>query len=435
MDRLQELMEQFPQTPRSIVIKADVLREGLRDTPDLRRVGRWALSSASIVFNAPEEGEGDGAKDGSRLPAVPHQFSLKAEDVTIDIFLNPQSPYEIREEEEGRYFLCRGGEPLEEVSFLPRPAYFSRATRDGTPLGTLALQRGPSCITVCPFNYCEYTGRGEPCLYCCVYPSWDNARKQFGARTAPRLETLAEAVAAAHQEIGIRELKLSGGALTDTHKEAEIYLRAVRALLEATGPLEEVTLVTQAFAEDDQKRLRDVGVTNVMQDLEVWDAKLWESVIPGKARAVGREEWLRRLVRAVEIFGRGRVATNFVAGIELAAPNGFRTPEEAIESHREAFRWLLEQDILPVFTFWSVLPGSRFSRQDVPPTDYFLRLGEALHHLMLEYDVYPQVGFRELGQPPDRLNLFCWYCYSMSICRDYPRLARPVAVAGGTARA
>lgn len=194
MDRLQELIEQFPQTPRSIVIKAEVLREGLRDTPDLRRIGRWALSSASLVFNAPEEGDRDlSPADGApRLPAVPHQFSLKAEDVTVDIFLNPASPYEIREEEEGRYFLCRGEEPLEEVSFLPRPAYFSRATRDGTLMGTLALQRGPSCITVCPFNYCEYTGRGEPCLYCCVYPSWDNARKQFGARTAPKLEALAE---------------------------------------------------------------------------------------------------------------------------------------------------------------------------------------------------------------------------------------------------
>ncbi|MFQ5903801.1 MAG: hypothetical protein ACE5JO_08930 [Candidatus Binatia bacterium] len=70
MDRLQELMERFPRTPRSIVLKADVLREGLRDTPDLRRIGQWALSSASIVFNTPEEGDGDGtpAGDGPRLP-------------------------------------------------------------------------------------------------------------------------------------------------------------------------------------------------------------------------------------------------------------------------------------------------------------------------------------------------------------------------------
>jgi hypothetical protein len=39
-ERLAALCEAFPAVPRSIVIKADVLREGTRYTPDLEEAGR-----------------------------------------------------------------------------------------------------------------------------------------------------------------------------------------------------------------------------------------------------------------------------------------------------------------------------------------------------------------------------------------------------------
>jgi hypothetical protein len=419
-------MDKFPETPRGIIIKAEVLREGVRATSALSKVGEWALSTAShLVLNIPDVTE---EVDGAGMVRYPHQFSLKEEDITIDILFNQKSPYEIKEED-GSYFLYRQGEVLEEVSFIKRPEYFFKTTRDGTPVNTLVLQRGPSCITVCPFNFCEYSKKGEPCLYCCVWRAWDNAEREYGAKRFPKTENMVEAVVMAHEEINIRELKLSGGALYNTHKEAHLYLRAIEAILKATGDLEEITLVPQALDEDDQKRLKDAGVTNVMQDMEVWDEGLWPVVVPGKLKAVGRDKWLERLVKSVEIFGKGRAASNIVAGIEMVPAQGFKTTEEAIASNLEAFEWMLRHDIVPFFTFWSVLPGSQFKRGDVPSVEYFLTLGEGLHKLMLKYDMYPSVGFKELGQPPATLNLFCWYCYSMSICRDYPRLTKPVRIA------
>jgi hypothetical protein len=101
---------------------------------------------------------------------------------------------------------------------------------------------------------------------------------------------------------------------------------------------------------EDQKRLKDLGVTNVCFDLEVWDEDLWSQLLPGKAKAVGRKEWLRRLDDAVDVFGRGHVGTNFVAGFECAPRAGFMSQENALESYTGGFRELVERGIVPCFT-------------------------------------------------------------------------------------
>ena len=44
---------------------------------------------------------------------------------------------------------------------------------------------------------------------------------------------------------------------------------------------------------------------------------------PGKQKAVGYREWKRRLIAAVDIFGKGYVNTGIVGGVELAKPYGF----------------------------------------------------------------------------------------------------------------
>ncbi len=43
MSRIDELQARFPDTPRSIILKIDLLREGIRFTPALNEIGRWAI--------------------------------------------------------------------------------------------------------------------------------------------------------------------------------------------------------------------------------------------------------------------------------------------------------------------------------------------------------------------------------------------------------
>ena len=45
MEYLHKLLEQFSDTPRNIVIKADLLRRGIKLTPDLQKAGETANTS------------------------------------------------------------------------------------------------------------------------------------------------------------------------------------------------------------------------------------------------------------------------------------------------------------------------------------------------------------------------------------------------------
>ena len=65
-------------------------------------------------------------------------------------------------------------------------------------------------------------------------------------------------------------------------------------------------LIASAFDEKHLERIYEqTGLMSYTADLEVPDEELFNWICPGKARSVGYREWRRRLVAAVDIFGRG----------------------------------------------------------------------------------------------------------------------------------
>ncbi len=81
-------------------------------------------------------------------------------------------------------------------------------------------------------------------------------------------------------------------------------------------------MVTQAWPKADVQRLKDAGTKIYHPNYEVWDADLFAAYSPGKNRYIGRDEWIRRVLEAAEIFGPSHVIPNFVGGIEMAKPYG-----------------------------------------------------------------------------------------------------------------
>jgi hypothetical protein len=252
----------------------------------------------------------------------------------------------------------------------------------------------------------------------------DFEREDKGLPMIPDYEMMAEAVAIAREYIDLREIKLNGGSLYNLRKEAACLEQCLTSVLSIAGPIEEVTVFSQALEEDEQKRLKDAGAANVFFDMEAWNKRLWPLIVPGKAKTVGREEWLRRLEKAVDVFGAGHVACNFVAGFEGAPIEGFLSQEESLHSYLEAFAWLTARGIIPSFTVWIPL----FNWENAPSAEYFLKLGNGLHELLMRHDLYRDLGFPRLGVDPPTLGLYCYYCRSMQFAQDYPRLINRDAV-------
>lgn len=414
MQYLEKLLHAFPDTPRNIVVHADVLRRGMRMTEDLRGAGAQACITG--LTNKLMEAE------LGKVP-IPSQFHFKADETTVDIKIDERSPYEIKKDGEDNYRLLCGEHDLGRVKFTGRPAYTDKKTSDGKDIAGMIMQRGPFCILVSPLDFCAYFKKGEACKYCLLSMAMEVGVQKKWVDPIPDFNVLAEAVETACYDVNLKDLKICGGALYDTRKEASFYKRCIEAILNRIDMPEELTVFSQAFDKEDQKSFKELGVTNVLFNLEVWNERLWPELLPGKAKAIGRREWIKRLEDAVNLFGRGHVGTSFVAGFECAPRPGFLTRDEAMKSYIEAFEFLILRGIVPWFTVWTASPlVGGFSEDDPPPTEFYLKLGAALHELLEKHGLYRDLGFPEMGVDPPTLGVYCYYCYSMQFTRDYPRL-------------
>ena len=325
----------------------------------------------------------------------------------------------IRKEGDGGYHLFCGGESFGEVRFTRRPSYTYKTPSDGESCAALLLQRGPFCLMVNPLELCAYYKKGEACKHCVLAGAMNFAVEEKIVTAVPDPETIAEAVALVKEDIQLKDPKICGGALYDLKREAKHYKRCLEAMVERNGAPEEIQIFSQAFDEEDQRDLKSLGATNVLFNLEVWSEHLWPELLPGKHKAIGRDEWTRRLTAAVEIFGRGHVGCGFVGGFECAPRPGFLSRDEAFKSYIEGFELLIERGVVPWFTVWTAMPiVGDFEVDDPPPTDFYLRLGQGLHELMDKHGMYADLGFPRMGVDPPTLGLYCHYCFSMTFTRD-----------------
>lgn len=410
---LLRLKEKFEGTPDTIILKADVLREGVRYTGELREIGQW--STCTDTFLGREEAP-ELALDGESLQ-LPNQFIL-VDDTRVNIELDRASPYTIRGDGSGGFLLFRYEQPVTTVGF-PRRTVFARTLSDGAPIAPSLNQRSEVCSAILHSLFCEYAKRGEPCAFCSIGNTLKGlSLSDLGGAGPLESNKSIEACRLAAEEMRLVHIVVSGGAFINTAAEAKSYARTISALRKGVGPKTRITAVCQAFDERGWLRLKEAGADRVQPNLEVWDERLWPGIILGKHRAVGRSEWMERLKTAVDIFGVGEVATNFVAGVEMLPPHGFRDSSEALRSNIEGFASLLEMNIVPVFGFLTKAKGTLYEKAELPTTDYYLSLGWERTMLMKQYGMYRR--YRG-GMDAD---FSCYKCVTHKTGQDYPRVLK-----------
>ena len=392
LDRLAELQTKFPSIPRSAIVKADVFREGIAWTPDLNVIGRWAIPHTHMIFDWDHDRLDSKLEVAEGWVLIPAVFQLRDGTTTI-VKLAADSPYTIQTlQGDARYMLCRDGEEVDEVFFEPRPLWFTRRTRDGTLMCKVVSTAGRHCIfAITLLSYCHYFKTNEQCVFCCIVPSVDHARELGIERTLkPTVQRVLDVYKAASEEHPIAHFNLTGGGLIDRHREADLYVRFLEEMMQQLGDNQlPWHVITQALDEDDQRRVVDAGRGNITlcHPLEVWEERLFPILVPGKAKHVGRQQWIDAMLRAAKLLSPWRATTTIVAGCETVPPHGFETLGAALKSMEEYLGFFLERGVLPRFTFWTPAPGSPWEHVSPPPTEYFLEISQLQHELYRRHDV------------------------------------------------
>lgn len=423
-EEFDHISKKFPQVPRTLLLKTDLQRRGCTFTKaaiaELQDASRYEHTT-QLLFQWHQI---------DQTESYDHPLSFSFNDGTFfGIRLGPPEadPWTL-DYIDGRFYVMLGSEPFEEANAPPMPLYYNVKTSSGLPMQYVGVAKSSDAVIFVPYRHCHYSNNQEQCRFCDMdYNTRLQMKLGRGFTTRSTAEDVYETAAEILKEEGHwRHFCITGG--SDPRRgyegEFEFYLscaKAVqRAFKEKHPGRERIPLYTvlSPYSEEQFLRLRDeAGVTRFGANLEVWDPEKFPLQCPGKSKGMGRDQWLARMIKGVEIFGKGCVEGALVTGTIMAPPPyGYTEIEEALASDVGGFKFLIEHHIRPTSYNWSIEPGSFLYKIGAtqPPLEFYVRADLERAKLYQEYEKKNGHAFPS-GATDYRCN--CW-----SAQEDYGRL-------------
>lgn len=392
----EEVKAKYPHISPFVILKADMQRRGVTYSPSaLARVDKELHQVEYRGFSRETVG------------AVPVSLMLRDGTTVLVGFTKEdgkRDPYLI-DVVDDQIVVTDQGKVLETVEYWEKPDYYNKTTSKGTPMWKIALAR-PQRIDIYPFQYCQFWNTpGHGCKYCSIAATHHRVDKPEYVDIPEIVETVREAL---KQPGRYMSLFLTGGSILSGENllddEVDLYIRILQEtdqfFTEKKIPSQ---LIGTAYSKEQLKRLyENTGIASYTADIEVLGKDKFDWICPGKSAEIGYEQWKERLYEAVDIFGYGNVNTGLVGGVEMAAPKGFESEDEALESTLAEAEELGRHGIGTVHCVWTVAEGSIFFDQKTPSLEYYVRLSEGLDNIRRRYHINIDMdNYRRCGNHPD----------------------------------
>ncbi len=383
---VEGLAEKYPDVPKSIILKLDLQRRGVIFTD--------ATSDATCApyYRGPEVT----AFSNKETNVRPFPGPILLRDGT-SVLTGPNdsqflTPYTI-DHSDGKFYALDNGVRIDEVDFSPRPEFYGKLTSRGIPMESIGWSR-PQRLDLYPYRYCHYWDTKDQCKFCGFFTDL-KTHKQLAGDSYSKVvhpEDIYETVREAIKEPGrFSQINLTAGTDYSGNVPFENEVQRYVEVLQAIGRNFKTRrfpsqLIAPAYSKQQVKRLYDeTGLSSYCPDIEVWDKELFKWICPGKEKWYGRDYWVKSALDAVEIFGKGNVYTNFVAGAEFAQPHGFTSIEQALDSNFEACEYFSKNGVVYLSIVWRPGRGTGLAGQQQPPLEYYVRLIRGLVEIRKHY--------------------------------------------------
>ena len=304
------------------------------------------------------------------------------EGTVVGIREDPNSPYMLKAED-GQLFVQKDGHFVMEASHIPRPAYYAQKTSSDVQMPRILQARGKDCLVYNFSTYCAFGKSGDACHYCSI--NWTHKTyKEDRIKFIKQYDEIKEAVLEAAREDNFRHIIFTGGSHP---KEVELMIQGMKAVKEALG-IDYVPCSLNHTAplnrEDIENLYQECGGNSngggPIYNLEIWQPDYFRAICPGKDKVQGRDNWIRALQWSVEIFGKGKVCTFFVPGIE------------PMEYTLEGMEYCASIGVQPMGITWATSRGSKFWRHRPPVLDWWIELNEKCTDMWFDYGfVEPEI--------------------------------------------
>ncbi len=282
-------------------------------------------------------------------------------DFGIYLLTDSNSPYELVEEG-GVFGITHRGKYLTDISFDEEPEFYGKKTKDGTRMKDIARDRSNSkldkSIVICYSEECAVKDKGQTCLFC----TFNAKKKTDGVDDVPVWKyphQIGETVKAAYDE-GYKHLTITGGFIPE-RRELEYYLDVAESIKEALGTdtFNGTACIGAPLDFSVIDKYKEAGFSTIAFNTEVWGKQYFEIVCPGKVEACGGyDNWIKAIEYAVQVFGKGRVRSNFVAGLQ---------PKEVLY---EGFEYLASIGVVTIASSFKAYGGSPLEGHRTPTVDW-----------------------------------------------------------------
>lgn len=407
-DNILKLREKYPDIPLEAILKSDLLRLGISFSSEALKACADAKPKSYFIFSFDRTSQKELSDPEKK--AVPEEigliggpFDLKRTIVSVRV--NPDSPYRIDGTSDLNLFYQN--QKIGPILLPSFPDYYAPPLSNGKPVTDIAptIEWG-YLIYLTAFRLCQYFGADEECQFCDINHNYRQQKAEGRSYTGIKsIEEILEALSLIHEkdtEHASQAYTVTGGSVTSRLNgmtEAEFYAPYARAIEEKFPGRWIGKAVVQSLPENEIRLLKDSGYQIYHPNYEVWSERLFSILCPGKTRYVGREEWIRRILAGAEIFGPEKVIPNFVAGIEMSKPYGFKTIDEAIASTSEGLEFFMSRGICPRFTVWCIEPNTELSKtnSEPPPLEYYVRLLQVYREIFRKHKLSIPAGYGEAG--------------------------------------
>ena len=402
---IEDLYRQFQDVHPNIVLKTDVLRQGLRIS---ERAQQEFNRRDDILWRGFHLFSYDSNSPKVYKDKIPMSFHL-SDGCPIQIRTNDNSPYSLDFVDE-KFLLSENHEPIAEgISFDPKPRWYDMKFGDGVPVAAVVQGFCGEFMFITINRYCELWNKKEQCLFCDInafFKAQRDGEEDVVARLEPSVLADALKIAIEVEPRYRLHVTITGGTILGKYRgqtELDFYCTRLNAMREKLQVWIPSTFQIDPQEDEGWKRLHDTGIGSVQPNIEVWDRDLFAWICPGKDKLIGRDEWMKRTIRGVDFWGRGLVQPNFVIGVEMAQPHGFTDVSSAVKSTAEGWNFLMSHGVLPRYNQWTIESGSAFANQQRPPLEYFIEVQKAYTELRWKHKFDPP--FPGTGTRSD--NLLC----------------------------
>jgi len=259
--------------------------------------------------------------------------------------------------------LLYGKTKICDVSFISEPKFYDMPLSNGMPCKNSAILYGNKHIlSFFTRGWCYFFSIGKQCAFCSLNPTRQTLGKGNVLITTPKLASESATLALVSNP-DIKYINYCAGTHANNDVGLQLQIDIMKAVKHVTPshvrhhiltmPPNTLSLLTD---------LKHAGCDTINFALEVFDAKLFKTVCPGKEHYYGQDKFFEAFKYAVNVFGRGNVYCNFVGGLE------------PITSMKKAFVFLSSIGIVPSINVFHPDPESGLSHRKPPIVSYLLSM-------------------------------------------------------------